>query len=267
MVSFHNDDESILQENMSYSSSLPKTGSAFFFELYIRRGNHGPLNRTTRSVYQFSVEYQDLTLEYLRRIIRVKVEEAINDADKANADYKFYDIHRVQILSNMKKPMKDNPFLDSFTDTTLRNVCSSIRQRRKSQAIPLVISASAIPLEKRPAAIEDTHKIDSSVNDAPIVGIPFDNTIPVNIDSSSTLHTIPYVSQPNSVQPSLPITVFPDAEYVPIRAKIQTNEVSFNGTIMLNREDLFRAFSNTNFQQYSMQEHSWHVYLIKHSYN
>lgn len=235
------------------------------------------MNRTTRSVYQFSVEYQDLTLEYLRRIIRVKVEEAINDADKANADYKFYDIHRVQILSNMKKPMKDNPFLDSFTDTTLRNVCcfsflcgsfvASIRQRRKSQAIPLVISASAIPLEKRPAAIEDTHKIDSSVNDAPIVGIPFDNTIPVNIDSSSTLHTIPYVSQPNSVQPSLPITVFPDAEYVPIRAKIQTNEVSFNGTIMLNREDLFRAFSNTNFQQYSMQEHSWHVYLIKHSYN
>lgn len=54
------------------------------------------------------------------------MEDAINDADKANADYKYFDIHRVKILSNMKKPMKDNPFLDSFSDSTLRSICSGL---------------------------------------------------------------------------------------------------------------------------------------------
>ena len=83
------------------------------------------MNRTTRSIYQFSVEYQDLSLEYLRRIIRLKVDDAINDADKANAEYKYYDIHHVRILSNMKKPIKENPFLDSFSDTALRSLCSN----------------------------------------------------------------------------------------------------------------------------------------------
>lgn len=89
-----------------------------------------------------------------------------------------------------------------------------------------------------------------------MLGIPFDNQIPVNIDSSSTLHSMPYVTPSSSVQASLPISVFSDSEYVPIRAKIQTNELSFNSTLLLNREDLYRALNGLNFQQYTIQEHN-----------
>lgn len=85
------------------------------------------------------------------------------------------------------------------------------------------------------------------------VGIPFDNPIPVNIESASALHSIPYVTPSSSVQAPLPLSVFSDSEYVPIRAKIQTSELSFNGTLLLNREDLYRAL---NFQQYTIQEHN-----------
>ena len=55
------------------------------------------------------------------------MDDAINDADKANVEYKYYDIHHVRILSNMKKPIKENPFLDSFSDTALRSICSNLQ--------------------------------------------------------------------------------------------------------------------------------------------
>lgn len=55
----------------------------------------------------------------------------------------------------------------------------------------------------------------------------------------------------------LPIhSVFQEGEFVPIRAKIQTNELSYNGTILLNREDLLRAISVLNFQYGGVQERS-----------
>lgn len=95
------------------------------FELGIRRGNHGPLNKTTRSIYVFSIDYRDLTIENLHNHIQKKVEEAISDADKSSADYRYFDIHKVRILSSLKKPIKDNPFLDSFTNESLRTVCCS----------------------------------------------------------------------------------------------------------------------------------------------
>ena len=47
---------------------------------------------------------------------------------------------------------------------------------------------------------------------------------------------------------------------MPIRAKIQTNELSYNGTILLNREDLLRAISVLNFQYGGVQErNAWGV--------
>ena len=55
----------------------------------------------------------------------------------------------------------------------------------------------------------------------------------------------------------LPIhSVFQEGEFVPIRAKIQTSELSYNGTILLNREDLLRAISVLNFQYGGVQERS-----------
>ena len=55
----------------------------------------------------------------------------------------------------------------------------------------------------------------------------------------------------------LPIhSVFQEGEFVPIRAKIQTNELSYNGTILLNREDLLRAISVLNYQYGGVQERS-----------
>ena len=91
----------------------------------IRRGNHGPLNKTTRSSYVFSVPFDALTMDYLYNIIRVKVEEAISDADKASSEYKYYDVRKTKILASLKKPIKDNPFLESFSDSLLRSTCSS----------------------------------------------------------------------------------------------------------------------------------------------
>ena len=89
----------------------------------IRRGNHGPLNKTTRSTYLFSLPFNEISIENLRIQIRKKVEEAISDADKSSADFKYYDIHRVRLLSSLKKPIKDNPFLDSFTKESLKGIC------------------------------------------------------------------------------------------------------------------------------------------------
>lgn len=63
-------------------------------------------------------------MDYLYNIIRVKVEEAISDADKASSEYKYYDVRKTKILASLKKPIKDNPFLESFSDSLLRSTCS-----------------------------------------------------------------------------------------------------------------------------------------------
>lgn len=69
-------------------------------------------------------------------------------------------------------------------------------------------------------------------------------------------NSTPYVTTVGAPQP-LPIhSVFQEGEFVPIRAKIQTNELSYNGTILLNREDLLRAISVLNFQYGGVQERS-----------
>ena len=79
----------------------------------------------------------------------------------------------------------------------------------------------------------------------------------MNLEASSTLHSIPYVAPVPSSQSSIPIgSVYQDMDYVPIRAKIQTNELNYNGTILLNREDLVRVLGVVNFQQYSMPDHN-----------
>lgn len=72
----------------------------------------------------------------------------------------------------------------------------------------------------------------------------------MSVENNST----PYVTTVGAPQP-LPIhSVFQEGEFVPIRAKIQTNELSYNGTILLNREDLLRAISVLNFQYGGVQE-------------
>lgn len=78
----------------------------------------------------------------------------------------------------------------------------------------------------------------------------------MSVENNST----PYVTTVGAPQP-LPIhSVFQEGEFVPIRAKIQTNELSYNGTILLNREDLLRAISVLNFQYGGVQErNAWSV--------
>ena len=148
----------------------------------IRRGNHGPLNKTTRSSYVFSVPSDTLTMDYLYNMIRVKVEEAISDADKTSSDYKYYDIRKTKILASLKKPIKDNPFLETFTDSMLRSTCSvllifystldMIRQRRKSQTIILDISVYTNPLLKKDSSVtQDNTKDDQTIADSNLVVI------------------------------------------------------------------------------------------------
>lgn len=65
------------------------------------------------------------------------------------------------------------------------------------------------------------------------------------------MHSLPYVSPSSALN-----TVFPEVDYVPIRSKIQTNEFSFNGMILLNRDDLCRALGIVNYNQYTIQDRS-----------
>ena len=71
----------------------------------------------------------------------------------------------------------------------------------------------------------------------------------MNIDSTSSIHPLPYGATTNPLNP-----VFADVDYVPIRGKIQTAEMTFNGTILLNRDDLCRALGIVNYNQYGMQD-------------
>lgn len=71
----------------------------------------------------------------------------------------------------------------------------------------------------------------------------------MNIDSTSAIHPLPYGATTNPLN-----SVFSDVDYVPIRGKIQTTEMTFNGTILLNRDDLCRALGIVNYNQYGIQD-------------
>ena len=126
------------------------------------------------------MDYRDLTIENIQNQVRKKIDEAISDADKSSAEYKYYDIHKLKILSNLKKPIKDNPYLDSFSNEALRTICcmafwkqlcvATIKHRRKSQYIKLDISVSSSPISKRDRiSMIDTPKIDSVVQESSLV--------------------------------------------------------------------------------------------------
>lgn len=79
--------------------------------------------------------------------------------------------------------------------------------------------------------------------------MPFENTLNVNIDTTTPIHPLPYGATTSPLN-----SVFPDVDYVPIRGKIQTTEMTFNGTILLNRDDLCRALGIVNYNQYGIQD-------------
>lgn len=117
--------------------------------LSIRRGNHGPLNKHTKSVYPFEIRYSELTLNFLQTVIEMKIEDAINDADKESQDYKYYDIQRVRLITSKKRPIKDSPFLNSYSDSQLCSLCTAIMNRRRNQYVTLDVSVSISAENKR----------------------------------------------------------------------------------------------------------------------
>lgn len=129
----------------------------------------------------FTVPFDALSLDYLYNMIRVKVDEAISDADKTSYDFKYYDIRKTKILASLKKPIKDNPYLESFTDTLLRSTCSGfrsdasrvdmIRQRRKSQTILLDISVYTNPMLKKEqqSIAQENAKVEQVMGDSNLV--------------------------------------------------------------------------------------------------
>ena len=141
--------------------------------LSIRRGNHGPLNKHTKSTYPFEISYSELTLTYLQTIIEMKIEDAINDADKGSKEYKFYAIEKVRLITNKKRPIKDSPFLNSYTNNQLREICKAIMGRRRNQFVPLDISVSLSPEMKCVRTSDtpvDTPKVEPVLPDSTIVG-------------------------------------------------------------------------------------------------
>ena len=71
----------------------------------------------------------------------------------------------------------------------------------------------------------------------------------VNIDPTTSIHPISYVTTSTPLN-----SVFTDVDYVPIRAKIQTSELTYNGTVLLNRDDMCRALGIVNYNQYGIQD-------------
>ena len=138
--------------------------------LYIRRGNHGPLNKHTKSVYPFEIRYSELTLNFLQTVIEMKIEDAINDADKESQDYKYYDIQRVRLITSKKRPIKDSPFLNSYSDNQLCSLCTAIMNRRRNQYVTLDVSVSISAENKRrlPPPAENP-KLDTVLPENPIV--------------------------------------------------------------------------------------------------
>ena len=139
----------------------------------IRRGNHGPLNKHTKSVYDFEIQSSQLTLNYLQTIIEMKIEEAISDADKESQEYKSYDVQRVRLITNKKKAIKDSPFLNSYSDIQLCSLCKSIMKRRRNRYVSLDISVSSSSEAKRRAiSVQpvETQKMEPILADNSIVG-------------------------------------------------------------------------------------------------
>ena len=103
----------------------------------------------------------------------MKIEEAINDADKESQDYKYYDIQRVRLITSKKKPIKDSPFLNAYSDNQLCSLCKAIMNRRRNRYVPLDISVSITPESKRRAiSVQsvDAQKIEPILADNSIVG-------------------------------------------------------------------------------------------------
>ena len=138
--------------------------------LYIRRGNHGPLNKHTKSVYPFEIRYSELTLNFLQTVIEMKIEDAINDADKESQDYKYYDIQRVRLITSKKRPIKDSPFLNSYSDNQLCSLCTAIMNRRRNQYVTVDVSVSISAENKRRLPTPtDNPKLDTVLPENPIV--------------------------------------------------------------------------------------------------
>ena len=81
----------------------------------------------------------------------MKIEEAISDADKESQDYKYYDIQRVRLITSKKKPIKDSPFLNSYSDNQLCSLCKAIMNRRRNRYVSLDMSVSVSPDSKKRA--------------------------------------------------------------------------------------------------------------------
>lgn len=124
-------------------------------------------------MYDFDIQSSQLTLSYLQTIIEMKIEEAISDADKQSQDYKCYDIQRVRLITNKKKPIKDSPFLNTYSDSQLCSLCKTIMKRRRNRYVSLDVSVSAASESKRriiPVQPVDTQKMEPILADNSIVG-------------------------------------------------------------------------------------------------
>ena len=140
--------------------------------LSIRRGNHGPLNKQTRSLYPFEIPVSELTLNYLQTIIEMKIEDAIADSDKGNKEFKYYDIQKVRLITNKKRPIKDSPFLNSYSSSQLCSLCKAIMNRRRLQYVSLDISIYQSPDSKCIRAQEtpvEPPKVEAVLPDTAIV--------------------------------------------------------------------------------------------------
>ena len=109
----------------------------------------------------------------MQTIIEMKIEEAISDADKESQDYKYYDIQRVRLITSKKKPIKDSPSLNSYSDNQLCSLCKAIMNRRRNRYVSLDMSVSVSPdSKKRAISVQsvDVQKIEPILADSSIVG-------------------------------------------------------------------------------------------------
>ena len=124
-------------------------------------------------MYAFDIQSSQLTLNYLQTIIEMKIEEAINDADKESQEYKYYDVQRVRLITSKKKPIKDSPFLNTYSDNQLCSLCKAIMNRRRNRYVSLDVSVSMSNESKRraiPVQAVETQKMEPILTDNSIVG-------------------------------------------------------------------------------------------------
>lgn len=103
----------------------------------------------------------------------MKIEEAINDADKESQEYKYYDVQRVRLITSKKKPIKDSPFLNTYSDNQLCSLCKAIMNRRRNRYVSLDVSVSMSNESKRraiPVQAVETQKMEPILTDNSIVG-------------------------------------------------------------------------------------------------